>query len=48
MNTPNVEELFRLEVDAYEYGLGAVFTQKYDNNKYVIVYSSRTLSAAER
>jgi transposase InsO family protein len=48
MNTPNFEQPFILELDACEYGLGAVLTQEYDNKKYVIAYASRTLSAAER
>ncbi|CAF4150636.1 unnamed protein product, partial [Adineta steineri] len=48
MNTPNFEQSFILEVDACEYGLGAVLTQEYDNKKYVIAYASRTLSAIER
>lgn len=48
MNTPNFEQSFILEVDACEYGLGAVLVQEYDNHKYVIAYASKTLSAAER
>ncbi|CAF1253603.1 unnamed protein product [Rotaria sordida] len=48
MNTPNFEQLFILEVDACEYGLGAILTQEYDGKKYVIAYASRTLSALER
>ncbi|CAF2960927.1 unnamed protein product [Rotaria sp. Silwood2] len=48
MNTPNFEQPFILEVDACEYGLGAVLTQEYDDKKYVIAYASRTLSAIER
>ncbi|CAF1253664.1 unnamed protein product [Rotaria sordida] len=48
MNTPNFEQPFILEVDAFEYGLGAILTQEYDDKKYVIAYASRTLSAIER
>ncbi|CAF4077516.1 unnamed protein product [Adineta steineri] len=48
MNTPNFEQPFILEVDACEYGLGAVLTQEYADKKYVIAYASRTLSAIER
>ena len=48
MNTPNFDQPFILELDACEYGLGAVLTQEYDGNKHVIAYASRTLSAAER
>ncbi|CAF4531871.1 unnamed protein product [Rotaria sp. Silwood2] len=48
MNTPNFEQPFILELDACEYGLGAILTQEYDEKKYVIAYASRTLSTAER
>lgn len=48
MNTPNFEAPFILELDACEYGLGAVLTQEYENQKYVIAYASRTLSSPER
>ncbi|CAF1158517.1 unnamed protein product, partial [Adineta ricciae] len=48
MNTPNFEQPFILELDACEYGLGAVLTQEYDDKKYVIAYASKTLSTAER
>ncbi|CAF4231076.1 unnamed protein product [Rotaria sp. Silwood2] len=48
MNTPNFNQPFILELDACEYGLGAVLTQEYDGKKYVIAYASRTLSTAER
>ncbi|CAF4200064.1 unnamed protein product, partial [Rotaria sordida] len=48
MNTPNFEQPFILEVDAFEYGLSAILTQEYDDKKYVIAYASRTLSAIER
>lgn len=48
MNTPNFNQTFILELDACEYGLGAVLIQEYDNKKYVIAYASRTLSNTER
>ncbi|CAF4360607.1 unnamed protein product [Rotaria sp. Silwood2] len=48
MNTPNFNEPFILELDACEYGLGAVLAQEYDKKKFVIAYASRTLSSAER
>ena len=48
MNTPNFNYPFILELDACEYGLGAVLTQEYEEKKYVIAYASRTLSTAER
>ena len=48
MNTPNFSQSFILELDACEYGLGAVLIQEYDEKKYVIAYASRTLSPAER
>lgn len=48
MNTPNFNQPFILEIDACEYGLGAVLIQEYEEKKYVIAYASRTLSTAER
>lgn len=48
MRTPDFTEPFILEVDACEYGLGAVLTQEYEGKKFVIAYASRTLSAPER
>ncbi|CAF3796274.1 unnamed protein product [Rotaria sp. Silwood1] len=48
MNTPNFNEPFILELDACEYGLGAVLAQEYNKKKFVIAYASRTLSSAER
>jgi len=35
-------------LDACDYGLGTVPTQEYDNQKFVIAYASRTLTATER
>lgn len=48
MDTPNFEQPFILELDACEYGLGAVLNQEFDGKKFVIAYASRTLSSAER
>ena len=48
MSTPNFKEPFILELDACEYGLGAVLAQEYDKRKFVIAYASRTLSPPER
>lgn len=48
MSTPNFNEPFILELDACEYGLGAVLAQEYNKKKYVIAYASRTLSSSER
>ena len=48
MSTPNFDQPFILELDACEYGLGAILTQEYDDKKYVIAYASRTLSTIER
>ncbi len=48
MSTPNFKESFILELDACEYGLGAVLAQEYDKKKFVIAYASRTLSPPER
>jgi ribosomal protein L21E len=48
LRAPNFNESFILELDACDYGLGAVLTQEYDNKKFVIAYASRTQSAAER
>ncbi|CAF2024707.1 unnamed protein product, partial [Rotaria magnacalcarata] len=47
-NTPNFHHPFTLEVDACAYGLGAVLTQEYNEEKFVIAYASRTLASAER
>ncbi|CAF1502254.1 unnamed protein product [Adineta steineri] len=48
MSTPNFNQSFILELDACEYGLGAVLAQEYNKQKFVIAYASRTLSSAER
>ena len=48
LRAPNFNEPFILELDACDYGLGAVLTQEYDNKKFVIAYASRTQTAAER
>ena len=48
MSTPNFNEPFILELDACEYGLGAILAQEYDKRKFVIAYASRTLSPPER
>ena len=48
MHSPNFSCPFILELDACEYNIGCVLTQKYDNYKYVIAYASRILSVAER
>jgi transposase InsO family protein len=48
MNTPNFDHPFVLELDACEYGLGAILAQEYGEKKHVIAYASRTLTAAER
>jgi hypothetical protein len=48
LRAPNFNEPFILEVDACDYGLGAVLTQEYDNKKFVVAYASRTQTAAER
>ena len=48
MSTPNFKEPFILELDACEYGLGAVLAQEYNKRKFVISYASKTLSTAER
>lgn len=48
MSTPNFKEPFILELDACEYGLGAVLTQEYNKQKFVIAFASRTLSPSER
>ena len=48
LRAPNFERPFILELDACDYGLGAILTQEYDEQKFVIAYASRTQTAAER
>ncbi|CAF2205227.1 unnamed protein product [Rotaria magnacalcarata] len=48
LQTPNFTEPFILEIDACDYGLGAILSQEYDNQLFVIAYASRTQTAAER
>ncbi|CAF1187689.1 unnamed protein product [Rotaria magnacalcarata] len=48
LQTPNFNEAFILEIDACDYGLGAILIQEYDNQQFVIAYASRTQTAAER
>lgn len=45
---PNFKYPFYVQTDASAYGLGAVLTQKYDDQEFVICYLSRTLSRPER
>ncbi|CAF4826834.1 unnamed protein product, partial [Rotaria magnacalcarata] len=42
LQTPNFNEAFILEIDACDYGLGAILIQEYDNQQFVIAYASRT------
>ena len=48
LRAPDFEKPFILELDACDYGLGAILTQEYDERKFVIAYASRTQTAAER
>ncbi|CAF3099127.1 unnamed protein product, partial [Rotaria sp. Silwood2] len=48
MHSPNFSFPFILKLDACEYGIGCIFTQEYNDRKYVISYASRTLCTAER
>ncbi|CAF2043665.1 unnamed protein product [Rotaria magnacalcarata] len=48
LQAPNFNEPFILETDASDYGLGAILTQEFENQKFVIAYASRTQTAAER
>ncbi|CAF0842311.1 unnamed protein product [Adineta steineri] len=48
LRAPNFNEPFIIELDACDYGLGAILTQEYDDRKFVIAYASRTQTAAER
>ncbi|CAF1167537.1 unnamed protein product [Adineta ricciae] len=48
MQASNFSYPLILELDACEYGIGCVLTQKYDKHKYVIAYASRTFNTVER
>lgn len=45
---PNFNYPFYVQTDASAHALGAILTQKYDDQEYVICYLSRTLNRAER
>ncbi|CAF0913458.1 unnamed protein product [Didymodactylos carnosus] len=48
MCIPDFDQQFILELDASDYGLGAVLAQELDRKKSVVAYASRTLTPAER
>lgn len=48
LTCPNLTLPFTLQTDASAQGLGAVITQKFHEEKSVIVYASRTVNSAER
>ncbi|CAF4220020.1 unnamed protein product [Didymodactylos carnosus] len=48
MRILHFNQQFILELDASEYGLGAVLAQELDRKKSVVAYASRTLTPAER
>ncbi|CAF4461630.1 unnamed protein product [Didymodactylos carnosus] len=45
---PNFDHPFMLQLDACDYGLGAVLAQNIEGNEHVIAYASRTLQPCER
>ncbi|CAF0732884.1 unnamed protein product [Didymodactylos carnosus] len=45
---PNFDHPFMLQLDACDYGLGAVLAQNTEGNEHVIDYASKTLQPCER
>ncbi|CAF4569907.1 unnamed protein product, partial [Didymodactylos carnosus] len=45
---PNFDHPFMLQLDACDYGLGAVLAQNIEGHEHVIAYASRTLQPCER
>ncbi len=48
MAFPNNTDEFVLDVDASDFGIGAVLNQIHDGQEKVIAYASRSLNKAER